>query len=94
LQAVAESAKPTPLHDTTPLDLDEVERLYGWDALRLRTWRYRKKGPPFIRVSPRVFVYRRCDIEKWLLARREVPGAPRAPDRRTTLVIGQGTGTT
>jgi hypothetical protein len=94
VQVGADNATPAPLSDTTPLDLETVERLYGWGAARLKHWRRRKKGPPFIRVSPRVFVYRRCDIEKWLLARREVPGKPAAPDRRTTLVIGQGTGTT
>jgi hypothetical protein len=68
-------APPPPLQDTTPLDLEAVERFYGWTAGRLKTWRRRKQGPPFVKMSERVFVYRRCDIERWLLARREVPRA-------------------
>lgn len=70
-----------PLQDTTPLDVETVTRLYGWTQGRLKTWRRRGKGPPFVRMSERVFVYRRCDIERWILARREHPkAAPRAID--------------
>jgi predicted DNA-binding transcriptional regulator AlpA len=60
---------------TQILSTDEVAAFLGIsrDALELR--RRRGSGPPFVRVSPRMIRYRVEDVEAWLAARIEQPGA-------------------
>jgi hypothetical protein len=32
----------------------------------LKDWRYRRVGPPFIRLNPRCVRYRQLDLDRWV----------------------------
>lgn len=55
----------------------ELADFLGVDPSSLRRWRTARppQGPPWVKVSDRVTVYRRTDVEDWLRARRTDPQA-------------------
>jgi len=51
-------------------------------AQTMRAWRVRRKGPPYYKLSGRVF-YKREDLEAWIEKSRVVPGeTKRSPRHR------------
>ncbi len=56
-----------PLLTLRPKD---IEREYGIPVQTQANWRSTGRGPDFIRVSPRMVIYERGAIEKWLASRR------------------------
>jgi excisionase family DNA binding protein len=57
---------PSPL-----LTIAEVAELLGVSERTLETWRYRGRGPAFIRVGKKVVRYRLSDVEAFLEANRQ-----------------------
>lgn len=47
----------------------EVAERIGVDKLTLETWRRKKKGPPFIRISRSRVRYDESAVQRWLDAR-------------------------
>ena len=45
----------------------------GTHPTTMRRWRSQGRGPAFIRVSSRMVLYRKSDLESWLRARRVEP---------------------
>jgi excisionase family DNA binding protein len=64
--------------DASPLEpLLTVEDVAGYLGVPLKTlyaWRYRRQGPPGLRVGRHVR-YRRCDLEEWVRERVVVDAA-------------------
>lgn len=54
----------------TPTDLAE---LLGVEVTTLVDWRYRRHGPPWIKLGHRTVRYSRNAVERWLASRQEVP---------------------
>jgi predicted DNA-binding transcriptional regulator AlpA len=56
---------------------EELANLLGVDPSTIRRWRTAQpiQGPPFIRLSERVTMYRIDDVEQWLNSRRIDPEA-------------------
>ena len=56
---------------------NELAGFLGVDPSSLRRWRTARppQGPPWVKVSDRVTVYRRADVTDWLCARRTDPEA-------------------
>ncbi|MBB1245493.1 helix-turn-helix domain-containing protein [Streptomyces durbertensis] len=54
----------------------ELASLLGVDASTVRRWRTARPpvGPPFVKMSERVFLYSETDVQRWLGSRRTVPG--------------------
>lgn len=50
------------------LDTNEVSQILRTDPATLRYWRYMDTGPQSFRLGRRV-MYRRSDVEEWLLSR-------------------------
>ena len=76
-------AKKRPLANPPPsVYAYAAENLLQGEAARylraqprtLERWRLERVGPPYIKVGHRV-VYRRVDLDTWLLSRRVDPGA-------------------
>lgn len=44
----------------------EVEHVYGITTGQLQKLRMRGNGPPFIKPTHRMVLYRRADVEAWL----------------------------
>jgi predicted DNA-binding transcriptional regulator AlpA len=51
------------------LDQRELAALVGVGLHTLETWRHRKIGPPFLRLSHSCVRYRFSDVERWLASR-------------------------
>lgn len=58
------------------LDQRELAAFVGVLPHTIETWRHRKVGPPFLRLSHTCVRYRFSDIEKWLASRQVRPAAP------------------
>lgn len=43
----------------------DVARRYGITPEALSNWRLKRKGPPFIRISPHRVMYRLQDVLQW-----------------------------
>ncbi|HAU28676.1 MAG TPA: DNA-binding protein [Rhodospirillaceae bacterium] len=43
----------------------EAAQLLGLSIRTLQAWRYRKEGPPFIKMSGRAIRYQRSDLIAW-----------------------------
>ena len=56
---------------------NELADFLGVDPSSLRRWRTARppQGPPWVKVSDRVTVYRRADVHAWLRGRRTDPEA-------------------
>lgn len=56
---------------------NELADFLGVDPSSLRRWRTARppQGPPWVKVSDRVTVYRRADVDAWLRSRRTDPEA-------------------
>jgi predicted DNA-binding transcriptional regulator AlpA len=56
---------------------NELADFLGIDPSSLRRWRTARppQGPPWVKVSDRVTVYRRADVDAWLRSRRTDPEA-------------------
>lgn len=56
---------------------NELADFLGVDPSSLRRWRTARppQGPPWVKVSDRVTVYRRTDVDSWLDTRRTDPEA-------------------
>lgn len=55
------------IHPTTSLlTEEEVSKLIGVDRRTIQAWRYRKKGPRFVRFSCRCVRYRIKDINSFV----------------------------
>lgn len=54
----------------TPADLAEM---LGVEVATLVDWRYRRQGPPWIKLGHRTVRYRRTSVERWLTAREQSP---------------------
>ncbi|MDD7942573.1 helix-turn-helix domain-containing protein [Actinomycetospora lutea] len=56
---------------------NELAAFLGVDPSSLRRWRTARppQGPPWVKVSDRVTVYRRIDVDAWLRSRRTDPEA-------------------
>jgi hypothetical protein len=52
----------------------DVEAEYGIPQQTQANWRCAGKGPPFERVSSRMVVYDRADLEAYFAARKVTPG--------------------
>jgi hypothetical protein len=54
----------------------ELAELLHVDASTIRRWRtaHPLRGPAFVQVSDRVYVYNCNDVEAWLASRRVDPG--------------------
>ena len=48
--------------DSRRLSQDELSELWGISTSQLETWRSNKKGPPFIKLGPKIVRYRLSDI--------------------------------
>ena len=59
-----------PLLTLRPRDF---KREYGVPEQTQANWRSTGRGPAFVRISPRMVIYERSAIEKWLAARRIEP---------------------
>lgn len=46
----------------------EVEQEYGIKARTLQGWRFRRKGPPFVKLSGSVVRYDRTALDRWIAA--------------------------
>lgn len=53
----------------------------GLSIKTLQGWRYRRTGPPYVKVGGAVR-YRPTDLEAWLQARTITPVSPRAEAER------------
>lgn len=53
--------------------VEELARFLGVPVATVYQWRYRRQGPPGIRVG-RHLRFRRADIERWLSERLSVSG--------------------
>lgn len=60
-QIASVKADPDQMFNT-----DELAKLTGLSPHWLEQARFKGIGPPFVRVSPRVVMYRRRDLLKWL----------------------------
>jgi predicted DNA-binding transcriptional regulator AlpA len=55
-----------------PDDLLTTKQLAAWlgvSTTTLEIWRCEGKGPPFVRITPRMVRYRRGDVLQWLAER-------------------------
>jgi hypothetical protein len=59
------------------LTTEELAQLLRVDPSTVRRWRtaHPVQGPPFIRLSDRVTLYRPEDVEQWLVSKRTMPQA-------------------
>jgi predicted DNA-binding transcriptional regulator AlpA len=57
------------------MSTDELASLLGVDPSTVRRWRTAQpiQGPPFIRLSERLTMYRADDVQQWLNSRRIDP---------------------
>ena len=51
------------------LTTKQVAAWLGLSATTLEIWRTEGRGPPFVRLSPRMVRYRRSDVQAWLTER-------------------------
>jgi predicted DNA-binding transcriptional regulator AlpA len=51
---------------TELLDPRQVADLLGVTVQRLANWRYRGRGPNYIKLGYRSIRYQRADVEQWL----------------------------
>jgi predicted DNA-binding transcriptional regulator AlpA len=51
------------------LDTKRVAAWLGMSVITLEIWRSKGKGPPFIKLTPRMVRYRRKDVLYWLAKR-------------------------
>ena len=58
-------------HENALLRPDEVTRMLRISNTTLARWRQNGKGPAFIRLGYNRVVYRRSDVERWLIERKE-----------------------
>ena len=58
-------------HENALLRPDEVTRMLRISNVTLARWRQNGKGPAFIRLGYNRVVYRRSDVERWLIERKE-----------------------
>jgi predicted DNA-binding transcriptional regulator AlpA len=57
----------------------EVAQMYGLKVQTLRSWRYRGKGPAYLKLTSAMVRYREADIEAFLeRCRRTSTSAPEA----------------
>jgi hypothetical protein len=57
-------------HEHRRLRTDQAADYVGLSPSTLEKMRIRGNGPVFEKAGPRVVVYRICDLEDWLAARR------------------------
>ena len=62
---------------STKLTQAQTARFLGTPVATLTKWRFRRKGPPYIKLEGKV-VYGKDDLEAWIKSCRIVP-AERAP---------------
>lgn len=69
-------SEPIEIDGGPLLTTKQVADLLKVDQSTLRRWRTSSplQGPPFVRVSDRVYKYRLRDVEAWLASRRTDPG--------------------
>jgi len=53
----------------------EAAEYLGVGLIALRDWRYRRIGPPYIRLGHRTVRYRKSDLDAWLERQRVVMGS-------------------
>jgi predicted DNA-binding transcriptional regulator AlpA len=58
------------------LRVDEVSGTLRVNRTTLRRWRVSGDGPPFIRLGPKVIVYREMDLAEWIEQRRNTEARP------------------
>ncbi len=68
----------TPRRLVRPQKLIELYPDVFTDAT-LRSWRLRRKGPPFLKIADRIVAYDLDDVERWLAAARR--NGPKAAQR-------------
>jgi predicted DNA-binding transcriptional regulator AlpA len=61
---VLSASKRSPEDLLTTLQTAEQ---YAIKPATLRNWRWKRQGPPFVRVGSKKIVYRRADVDAWLL---------------------------
>jgi hypothetical protein len=80
----AQERRSDRLPPTFPVySADELAALLGVSKQTLRLWRQRKRGPRFIRETPRTCVYLKSTVHDWLKA-HEVRGQRKQTRRRQT----------
>ena len=57
----------------TLLSERQAATILGLTPFALRKWRQQRRGPEFIRLSPRCVRYKLCDLEAYIEARRTDP---------------------
>jgi DNA-binding transcriptional MerR regulator len=55
------------------LTQSEVAAMLRRKVDTIRHWRTHGNGPPFIRIGKRGALYKRADVEGWLIANRVTP---------------------
>lgn len=59
------------------LDTSEAAARLGVAPTTLIDWRYKRTGPPYVRVSHRLIRYKEVDLQKWIDRHLVKPGADR-----------------
>jgi predicted DNA-binding transcriptional regulator AlpA len=44
----------------------QVSKQYAIAVSTLGNWRWKRQGPPFVRIGSKKIVYRRADVDAWL----------------------------
>jgi len=53
-------------NDVLLVDEQEAARMLGYTVGTLRNWRFKGRGPRFVRISPKSIRYRIQDLEAWI----------------------------
>ncbi len=53
-------------NDVLLVDEQEAARMLGYTVRTLRNWRFKGRGPRFVRVNARSIRYRIQDLEAWI----------------------------
>ena len=76
IQPADSTTRPSEIIVDRLLSPRELAALVGVGTHTLETWRHRKVGPPFLKISHSCARYRLSDVEKWLASRQVRPAAP------------------
>ena len=69
------------MKDTTLRKADWLAEYLDVPLHLIYQWRYRKQGPPAIKLTPGTLRWRQCDVDEWLDAQREQPHKEDPPPR-------------
>lgn len=76
---------PAPVDHRIPdlVSAETIEQWIGFEPGFMRKLRRSGHGPPFIRATKSLYVYRREDVDAWIVSIRVNPSAPKRKEQPT-----------